>query len=95
MEIKNLHQKNINSLSMDGRLVILAMLGGFKMEQTNIISILKKRLTIKGATLRNRNLEYKINLNEKIKNDNDLTRFVEVLSKNKENKNVVSFQLQW
>lgn len=34
-------------------------------------------------------------LNEKIKNDDDLTRYVDVLSKNKENKNVVSFQLQW
>jgi tumor protein p53-inducible protein 3 len=60
-------QKNINSLSMDGRLVILAMLGGYKMAATNLIPILKKRLTIKGATLRNRDLDYKINLNQKIK----------------------------
>lgn len=59
-------QKNINSLSIDGRLVILAMLGGYKMTAMNLIPILKNRLTIKGATLRNRDLDYKINLNQKI-----------------------------
>jgi putative PIG3 family NAD(P)H quinone oxidoreductase len=60
-------QQNINCLSMDGRMVILAMLGGYKMRETNIIPILKNRLTIKGATLRNRDLNYKINLTKKIK----------------------------
>jgi len=59
-------QQNINCLSMDGRAVILGMLGGYKMKETNLIPILKKRLTIKGATLRNRDLHYKINLIKRV-----------------------------
>ena len=59
-------QQNINSLSMDGRMVTLAMLGGYKVKEVNLVPILKKRLTIKGATLRNRSFEYKMNLTKKM-----------------------------
>lgn len=44
---------------MDGRLVYLAMLGGTKVESMSLVPILRKRITIKGSTLRNRPLKYK------------------------------------
>lgn len=55
-------EKNIRCLGMDGRLVYLSMLGGIKVKEMNLIPILRKRLTLKGSTLRNRTLDYKIQL---------------------------------
>lgn len=55
---------NLRSLATDGRLIILATLGGNKSENTDIRLILSKRLTIIGSTLRSRTREYQINLNE-------------------------------
>lgn len=55
-------QKNLNVLGLDGRLVILALMGGTKLEQANIGVILRKRLKIIGSTLRSRSLDYKIRL---------------------------------
>jgi len=55
-------EKNIQILAMDGRLVNLAMLGGATIEKMSLVPILRKRLTIKGSTLRNRSLQYKIEL---------------------------------
>ncbi|BDD04636.1 NAD(P)H-quinone oxidoreductase [Aureibacter tunicatorum] len=55
-------QKNLKSAALDGRIVLLAMLGGFKSNETNLIPLISKRLTITGSTLRNRSLEYKIKL---------------------------------
>ncbi|WP_069129963.1 NAD(P)H-quinone oxidoreductase [Rhodohalobacter halophilus] len=52
-------ESNIDCLSMDGRVVILSMLGGVTVEKLNLIPILRKRLTIRGSTLRNRSVEYK------------------------------------
>lgn len=52
-------QKNINSLNFDGRLVILALMGGIKVEELNLMNILVKRLQIFGSTLRPRSIEYK------------------------------------
>ena len=60
-------EMNMNILGMDGRLIYLAMLGGVKVEQINLVSILRKRLTIKGSTLRNRSMNYKINLTKEFK----------------------------
>lgn len=53
---------NIKILGMDGRLVYLSMLGGTKVDQMNLVPILRKRLTVKGSTLRNRSDEYKMKL---------------------------------
>lgn len=53
---------NIKILAMDGRLVYLSMLGGVKVDEVNLVPVLRKRLTIKGSTLRNRSDEYKIKL---------------------------------
>ena len=52
------HQ-NINVLAIDGRLVQLGLLGGAKVENLNISTILRKRLSIRGSTLRNRSDNYK------------------------------------
>jgi putative PIG3 family NAD(P)H quinone oxidoreductase len=57
-------QKNINSLSTDGRLILLALLGGAEVNQVNLSKILMKRLQIIGSTLRSRNLDYQIRLTQ-------------------------------
>lgn len=58
---------NIKILGLDGRLVYLSMLGGAKVDQMNLVPILRKRLTIKGSTLRNRSDEYKMELTKEFK----------------------------
>ncbi len=57
-------QKNLNCLSQDGRLVMLALLGGVQVENLNLVSILRKRLSILGSTLRSRSLEYQLQLTQ-------------------------------
>lgn len=52
-------QKNINSLNFDGRMVLLALMGGFKLQDLNMLPILFKRIQIFGSTLRARTLDYK------------------------------------
>jgi len=54
--------RNLDVLRTDGRLVILAFLGGVKPEGVNLVPLLIKRLQIIGTTLRSRSLEYKIAL---------------------------------
>lgn len=53
---------NIKILAMDGRLIYLSMLGGANLDGMSLVPILRKRLTIKGSTLRNRSDEYKMKL---------------------------------
>ncbi|TVR17965.1 MAG: NAD(P)H-quinone oxidoreductase [Balneolaceae bacterium] len=55
---------NIRTLALDGRLVYLAMLGGATIEKMSLVPILRKRLTIRGSTLRNRSDEYKTSLTQ-------------------------------
>ena len=55
-------EKNINVLALDGRLIYLSVLGGSAVENMSLIPILRKRLTIKGSTLRNRSDSYKFDL---------------------------------
>ena len=57
-------QKNIDVLAVDGRMVYLSFLGGHKIENMSLVPILRKRLSIKGSTLRNRSEEYKIKLTQ-------------------------------
>ncbi|MBE0649710.1 MAG: NAD(P)H-quinone oxidoreductase [Bacteroidales bacterium] len=54
--------QNIKSLAVDGRLVNLATLGGGKVDDFDMRSILSKRLTVIGSTLRSRSLDYQIKL---------------------------------
>lgn len=56
---------NLRVAATDARIIYLSMLGGAHIDTFSLVPILKKRLTIAGSTLRNRNLEYKINLMRK------------------------------
>ncbi len=47
-------QQNLRCLRMDGRLVIIAFLGGPKVEQLDLTSVMIRRLTITGSTMRPR-----------------------------------------
>ena len=57
------HQ-NIDSLSIDGRLVLLATLGGGQVENIDLRKVLSKRLQIIGSTLRARSLDYQVALTQ-------------------------------
>jgi NADPH2:quinone reductase len=50
--------REIDCLADDGRLVIIALLGGAK-AQVNLGQVLRRRLTITGSTLRPRSVEFK------------------------------------
>ena len=54
--------KNINALAVEGRLVLIALMGGFKMDACSLLPFLQKRLQLKGTTLRARSIEYKAHL---------------------------------
>jgi tumor protein p53-inducible protein 3 len=54
--------QNIDSLATDGRLILLAMLSGGKINEFDLRQLLTKRLSITGSTLRSRSLEYQIAL---------------------------------
>ncbi len=47
-------QKNLRCLAMDGRLVLIAFLGGAKVESFDLTQIMIRRLTITGSTMRPR-----------------------------------------
>jgi len=55
-------QLNIDSLALDGRLILLATLSGGKVKEFDLRKILSKRLQVIGSTLRSRSQEYQINL---------------------------------
>lgn len=55
-------KKNLEILRADGRLVLLAAMGGFKVEEFNLLSILSKRVSVMGSTLRARSIDYQIKL---------------------------------
>ncbi|QBY02876.1 NAD(P)H-quinone oxidoreductase [Thalassotalea sp. HSM 43] len=54
--------KNIDALAVDGRIVILAILGGRFCEQLDIAKMLFKRAKVQASTLRNRSDVYKADL---------------------------------
>ena len=57
-------KKNISVLRTDGRMVMLALLGGTHVENFNLGNLLRKRLQITSSTLRSRTLDYQINLTQ-------------------------------
>lgn len=59
---------NIDCLRTDGRLVILASLGGGKVEEFDLRKVLAKRLHIMGSTLRSRSREYQVALTKDLRN---------------------------
>lgn len=58
----NYLKDNIDSLTRDGRLILLATLTGGKVNEFDVRPILTKRLKIIGSTLRSRSLDYQIKL---------------------------------
>ena len=52
-------EANLRSLATDGRLVMLSMLGGRGPVELDLAPLLRRRLTIRGTTLRNRPDAYK------------------------------------
>lgn len=57
-------ERNIGVLRTDGRMVLLALLGGSHVEHFNLGNLLKKRLQISASTLRSRSRDYQINLTQ-------------------------------
>ncbi|MGV3488364.1 MAG: NAD(P)H-quinone oxidoreductase [Tuberibacillus sp.] len=54
--------QNMDILGMDGRLVLISTLGGYKLSDVDLRIIMGKRLTVTGTTLRSRNRDYKARL---------------------------------
>jgi len=62
-------QKNLSALAVEGRLVLIALMGGHKAETVNITPIMLKRLTFTGATLRARPNADKAEIAEGLRRD--------------------------
>ncbi len=52
-------EQNIAALGMDGRLVLLAMMGGSRLKDVSLSRLFSKRIHVKASTLRSRKLDYK------------------------------------
>jgi putative PIG3 family NAD(P)H quinone oxidoreductase len=52
-------QKNLDSLAVDGRWILIGSMGGVKIKEASLADILQKRATIVGTTLRSRSFDYK------------------------------------
>ena len=57
-------KQNVKSLALDGRLVMLSMLGGRTVEAVDLGSLFRKRAHVITSTLRSRSLAYKIALTQ-------------------------------
>ncbi|MBF0276144.1 MAG: NAD(P)H-quinone oxidoreductase [SAR324 cluster bacterium] len=56
--------QNLKCIALDGRQVILGLLGGASGKEISLGAVLTKRVKIIGSTLRSRDLEYKIRLTQ-------------------------------
>lgn len=61
--------KNIECLGLDGRLVMLALMGGARVDSLNLATLFRKRIHLKASTLRNRSLSYKVALTKAFNDD--------------------------
>ncbi|GGF86684.1 NAD(P)H-quinone oxidoreductase [Paenibacillus abyssi] len=57
-------EQNIESLAMDGRLIVIGMMGGSTIKELDLGLLLRKRLQIIGTALRSQLPEYKIRLTQ-------------------------------
>lgn len=60
-------EKNIQVLKVDGRWIVFGLLGGINAPEGVLGAVLKKRLSIRGTTLRTRSIEYQSNLMDAFK----------------------------
>ena len=56
--------KNLDALGVDGRLIMLALMGGARVESLNLAHMFRKRIHIKASTLRSRSTSYKVSLTQ-------------------------------
>ena len=82
-------QQNLEVMGLEGRMVLLAFLGGVKVDQLNIAPVLRKRLQIIGSTLRARDLDYKIRLSS------DLQQFAWPLFANGQLRPIIDKVYDW
>ncbi|MCJ2138293.1 NAD(P)H-quinone oxidoreductase [Methylobacterium sp. J-026] len=61
--------RNLKSLAQDGRLVMIALMGGYKVDGLNITPIMRNRLTFTGSTLRPRSKADKAAIAEGLRRD--------------------------
>jgi len=66
--------RNIECLAIDGRMVILALMSGKRIETFDLSWLMRKRIKIMGSTLRSRTLEYRIALTQAF-SDRYLSKF--------------------
>eukprot|EP01117_Protostelium_nocturnum_P008424 TRINITY_DN3012_c0_g1_i1.p1 TRINITY_DN3012_c0_g1~~TRINITY_DN3012_c0_g1_i1.p1 ORF type:complete len:334 (-),score=74.33 TRINITY_DN3012_c0_g1_i1:25-1026(-) len=59
-------KENLASLGVEGTMVILAYMSGTKVSEFDMAPFLQKRITIKGSTLRARDLEYRAKLAKEV-----------------------------
>ncbi|OGT85112.1 MAG: NAD(P)H-quinone oxidoreductase [Gammaproteobacteria bacterium RIFCSPLOWO2_02_FULL_61_13] len=59
-------ERNFSAAAEDGRIVIIAGLRGYKTE-VNLLPLMRKRLTLTGSTLRNRDVSFKAGLAEALR----------------------------
>lgn len=57
-------KQNLRSLALDGKVVLLAMMGGSRLEDVNLGLLFRKRAQVLASTLRNRPESYKIALTQ-------------------------------
>jgi tumor protein p53-inducible protein 3 len=81
--------QNLECLRTDGRLILLAGLGGSKAEDIDLRHILMKRLSVIGSTLRSRSLDYQIKLTK------DLFAFTEERFRDKRLEPVIDKVFDW
>ncbi len=61
--------QNLQCLAMDGLLLMISVMGGVKLTETNLYPLLSKRLKLQGTTLRARSILYKEALINKFMED--------------------------
>ncbi len=69
-------EQNLAALATDGHWILIALLGGAKVEKVNLGMLLKKRIQLSATALRSRSLDYKIRLSRDF-NDFASARFVD------------------
>jgi NADPH:quinone reductase-like Zn-dependent oxidoreductase len=57
-------EQNLASLSVDGRLILIGMMGGSKVTELDLALLLSRRLQVIGTALRSKSIEDKIHLTE-------------------------------
>ncbi|KAG1137914.1 hypothetical protein G6F37_010897 [Rhizopus arrhizus] len=72
---KDYWEQNMESIAVDGRMVILAFMSGPVVDSVNLGTILRKRITILGSNLRARTVEYQQRLRNEIYNNAVLNHF--------------------